>query len=491
MNSNFPKIGKYVLDSLSIGMYNSPLMLLREYIQNSTDAIDEEKEYDFKGNKEFKIDIQIDGRNRSLKIFDTGAGVPIDQAFNLLLSIGESNKNSIKNRGFRGIGRLGGLGYCDNLKFKTKARGEDVYTICNWDCNKLRKLIKDKNNFNAPEIIKKVTDFGQYPYKGSKQEHFFDVKMENVISSRDILLNVPKVKSYLSEVIPAPFNFDKFSLAEEIDTTLRKNVSKYQTYSVYLNGKLISKPYVDRVMIRGKIKDRISDIKYVELSNIFGKSAFGWIGKLRLLGSIAPSSLVDGIRIRSGNILVGDKNLLSEFFRERRFNSYLIGELHIINHKLIPNSRRDDFEDNEYREEFYDCFIKEIGLPYSREIRKESYKRSIENNKLAGNKIIERVDYIVKKGYFSEIQKNKIKRELENLKHKNNGNNDNYLNKKIIDLNKAQSFFNKEQKTIPINTGAFLKKISDVIFENSSDQSKADKIVRNIINISKNSALSQ
>ncbi|GAH39577.1 unnamed protein product, partial [marine sediment metagenome] len=34
-------MGKYVLDSLSFGMYNHPFMILREYIQNSVDAIDD------------------------------------------------------------------------------------------------------------------------------------------------------------------------------------------------------------------------------------------------------------------------------------------------------------------------------------------------------------------------------------------------------------------------------------------------------------------
>ena len=33
-------IGKHILDTISIGMYNYPLMVFREYIQNSADAID-------------------------------------------------------------------------------------------------------------------------------------------------------------------------------------------------------------------------------------------------------------------------------------------------------------------------------------------------------------------------------------------------------------------------------------------------------------------
>ena len=34
-------IGKHALESLTTGMYSDPLVVFREYIQNSADAIDE------------------------------------------------------------------------------------------------------------------------------------------------------------------------------------------------------------------------------------------------------------------------------------------------------------------------------------------------------------------------------------------------------------------------------------------------------------------
>ena len=34
-------VGKFILDTLSTGMYNNPLMVIREYIQNAVDALDE------------------------------------------------------------------------------------------------------------------------------------------------------------------------------------------------------------------------------------------------------------------------------------------------------------------------------------------------------------------------------------------------------------------------------------------------------------------
>ena len=119
-----PVVGKFVLDSLSIGMYNHPLMVLREYIQNSVDSID----LLYKGRRankhRAKIEIQIDGRNRIVTVKDSGGGIPAGTVWNAIYSLGESTKNKITDRGFRGIGRLGGLGYCECLKFITKAPNE-------------------------------------------------------------------------------------------------------------------------------------------------------------------------------------------------------------------------------------------------------------------------------------------------------------------------------------------------------------------------------
>jgi len=486
MAKKLPKIGKYVLDTLSIGMYNSPLMLIREYIQNSTDAIDELEKHEVKKGYELKIEINVDGRNRTLKISDNGIGIPAKDASKVLLNIGESNKDSIHNRGFRGIGRLGGVGYCDRLKFKTKYIGETKYSVCDWDCNRLRRLIKNKNKYNASEIIKKVTDFKQLHYQGNYNDHFFIVEMGKVQSSRDILMNVPFIKNYLSQVLPVSFNKSKFSFSEEIDVILKKEIPKYKNYNVYINKEKIYKPYSDSVILRGKIKDKISKIEYIELKSVFGDLALAWIAKLKLYGSISPSCLVEGIRVRSGNILIGNKHLLDEFFRERRFYSYLVGELHIKDHRIVPNSRRDDFEDNEFREELYDSFIKNIGLPYSRMIRQESIKRNAEKNKLLGNEIIRSADNVIDNGYYSEIQKNKIIRRLKNYKNKkNNGNNEDEIVKKMIDLYNAESFFSKRNSDFSYRTKCFLQKTSDIVFQNSLDEIKAEKIVERIINRAK------
>ena len=69
---------------------------------------------------------------------------------------------------------------------------------------------------------------------------------------------------------------------------------------------------------------------------------------------------------------VGDNHLLDRCFKEGRFNSYIVGEIHTCDKNLIPNSRRDDFVDNSAKTTLYNLIEKELGLPLSKEIREKS-----------------------------------------------------------------------------------------------------------------------
>lgn len=482
MQNKRPKIGKFILDSLSVGMYNHPLMLIREYIQNSTDSIDESLGERSSNTKEAKIEIYIDGRTKSLTIFDNGVGIVAEKAWNTLHDIGKSEKNASDNRGFRGIGRLGGLGYCEELQFKTKAKGEKIYSAAKWKCDRLRTLINEENEIDTSGLIKKITEFSQNNYKGGYEDHFFIVKMVNLQSSREILLNVPLIKEYLSEVAPVPFDSKAFSFADEIDRELKKKVPKYETYNIYVNGEQIFKSYSDLLTLRGEKKDKIKSIEFVELRNLYSTLAFGWTAELNLLGSIHSSSLMDGIRVRCGNILIGDKSLLSDFYRERRFNNYLLGELHIVNTRLVPNSRRDDFADNEVREEFYDSFIKNIGLPYSKKIRQASIERNKKKGKSLEQILLERTRLIIENGYFSDIQKNKIIEELLQLRNeKGNGDDNEFIDDLIVKINESKHFLLKQEVNFSDQTVKTMKSVFNIIFRECKEKKLAEKIVERIV----------
>ena len=473
-------IGKHILDTLSIGMYNNPLMLFREYIQNSVDSIDQLNK-SRKGNvKNLRIEIIINGRARSITIQDNATGIRAKDVLRKLHDIGRSSKKVKTNRGFRGIGRLGGLGYCEELRFITKAKNESIYSVSKWDCAKLRKLISGNNDsLDATKLVESVAELSQYKYTKNKRDHFFIVEMYNVRSSRNVLLDVPVIKSYLSQVVPAPFK-DDFSHKREIERALKGKISNYKTYEIFVNGEQVYKPYINSVKVGDRKTDRIRKIDFIEFSNGNGTLTFGWIANLELLGRVNSTGLVDGVRLRSGNILVGDKDLLCDYFRERRFNSYLVGELHVVDHRLVLNSRRDDFEDSQYKEEFYNCFIKEIGLPFSRKIREVSEGRSQKKNELLNNKLIGTANNIIKNGYIAERQKEEIVIELARLKDDINGKDiDNLLallntSVHFLDLKKRKAKISSQKKIM-------LKSMFDIVYKECTNKEQAGKIVNKIV----------
>ena len=118
-----PFVGAHVLESITAGMYDNPLMAYREYVQNSSDAIDQAIAEGRLEPDQGRIDIQIDGEKRCITIEDNGTGVSSQEAFDLLGDLGASPKDGTSERGFRGIGRLGGLGYCECIRFETRRLG--------------------------------------------------------------------------------------------------------------------------------------------------------------------------------------------------------------------------------------------------------------------------------------------------------------------------------------------------------------------------------
>lgn len=68
-------IGKYTLESLTNGMYASPLDLYREYIQNAVDSIDAAIAEKLERPEYFEIAINLDHEKNMLSIFDNGRGL--------------------------------------------------------------------------------------------------------------------------------------------------------------------------------------------------------------------------------------------------------------------------------------------------------------------------------------------------------------------------------------------------------------------------------
>lgn len=154
------QVGKYTLESLTTGMYSDPKIIYREYIQNSVDSLETAVEANLLEPQSMRIDILVDAENSYIAIRDNGTGIATSKAVPTLMNIGSSTKRHSNNRGFRGIGRLGGMSYCSRLVFSTSAENETTKTIVEFDCKKLRQLLVPGANdyFREPQGLDDLSE---------------------------------------------------------------------------------------------------------------------------------------------------------------------------------------------------------------------------------------------------------------------------------------------------------------------------------------------
>src|SRR6202030_3858183 len=118
--------------------------IYREYVQNAADGIDEARVGGIlTPTAPGQVEISIDQQARSIRIRDNGTGVPWAQFAERLSNLGASSKRGTSARGFRGVGRLAGLGYCQELIFRSRADGEREVSELRWDCRRLKTIMRD------------------------------------------------------------------------------------------------------------------------------------------------------------------------------------------------------------------------------------------------------------------------------------------------------------------------------------------------------------
>lgn len=339
-------VGKDILDLLAGSMYIDPLDIYREYVQNAADAIDEARDQGLHFTQQPDVAISFNQAERIVRIRDSGIGIPAKEFENRLTSIGASQKRGKKMRGFRGVGRLSALGYCQELVFRSCAEGDDRVSEMRWDGRVLRERMRDQNfSGGLAEIIQAAVTINKLPVDGFPRR-FFEVELRKVSRLRnDLLLNEDIVRSYLSQVAPVPFSRE-FKFGQEIQSYLEMHGVRSPIHIEINDGKgQIFHRAQNNIWLKDSVSTPVGSIEYVEYQGSDGEiSAIGWITDHAYAGAIPKKNGLGGIRLRAGNIQIGNESILAEFFPEARFTGWAIGDIHVISPKILPNGRRDEFE---------------------------------------------------------------------------------------------------------------------------------------------------
>ncbi|MFA7268285.1 MAG: ATP-binding protein [Sterolibacterium sp.] len=338
-------VGKDILELLANAMYVDPLTIYREYIQNAADSIDEARQAGLSMDDP-NIIITLDHATRTVRIRDNGESIHNSEFVKRITAIGASHKRGTNLRGFRGIGRLSGLGYCQELIFRGKAEGDSKIVEVIWNSRALREKLRDLNYAGSlVDIIREIVTYTEKPVT-DKAKRFFEVELRKVGRLKnDLLMNEELIRSYLSQVAPVPFHPD-FAYGEQIQSFLTdRGVRSPIRIELNDNAGQIYHRGRNSITFNPNITDNLRGIEFVEIAGDDGELlAFGWICDHAYMGAIPKKLGFGGIRLRAGNIQVGDESLLAPLYPEQRFASWAIGDIHVLTKKIIPNGRRDDFE---------------------------------------------------------------------------------------------------------------------------------------------------
>jgi hypothetical protein len=348
-----PYFGGFVLETLTVGMYEESRNAIREYVQNGFDSI-QRAIYELKLLKpgEGLIHIIFDDDLNGITIRDNGAGLPVSLANQILTSIGASRKDYRSDAGFRGIGRLAGIVFSDTVRFRTKAAGEAEETEVTFNAALMRGLMSPgKGSELTAEALLVRCVSASIREADPQLPPFFEVKLRGFKEPPDECKQPKLMARFVSQVAPVPYReefehrIDIHAHAHEFGIGIDEVALVIEAPGQAPQG--VFKPYSARYEVR----DAEDLVPLIEVQYFKSPTDrwWGWLGKKAEPGSYLEAD-VRGVRIRAKNIQIDGEGVVREIFQKRsastaRYQDWFMGEIFVDLKALTPNARRDGFED--------------------------------------------------------------------------------------------------------------------------------------------------
>lgn len=271
-------VGARLLNIITESLYDKPIVVFREYVQNSADSI-------LKKGKNDNSSIKIWYNNNSLFFLDNGEGINEADFYKKIVTIGLSDKEETKNIGYKGIGRLSGISYCSKLKFiNILDFSNSRFQMCSMDCDLFKRSRPDYNDKSYNELIEEICCFDEKLDKdeiceihnliGSNDEIFetenegFLVILEDISEVLKSIFSKTNMNSFdreLGWLLPVDFRqelYDDHSdLLLEFTGDDGENKSIVECFNIYFNGNKIYRPLTSD-MLRPCIS--LKELKYAK-----------------------------------------------------------------------------------------------------------------------------------------------------------------------------------------------------------------------------------
>lgn len=332
-------IGEFLLNILTEGLYNQPDLIIREYIQNSHDAICEWKAAPTKG----QIDIQISWPN--VHIFDNGPGMDRSELLHAMSNIGKSFKDISASSGFMGIGKLAGLSMADRVEIHSCKYGSLERNWVTFNSNEMltsirERRLKGETQRSIIDTLNAHTHYNTNPVEESPETHYTAVHLLSI--HEEYKEKIQNIDFFIKSIgLVAPVIQDpRFEYAEQIDEMLSQKIpSHYQPVDIFINGKPVYRPYIE-----GLNKPEAIHVTDDEGNTV----AYGWAclytASERNKRQI-PDEKLRGIQLIQRGIAIGSRNLPEEMELYRSTGNIIYfrwysGELYITEPKIILSADR-------------------------------------------------------------------------------------------------------------------------------------------------------
>lgn len=345
-----PKAGKNLLKICMGDIYPNPMVVYREYVQNSCDSLQEAEQCGLFSQKTEKT-VSISIESKSITIHDRGVGVKNDDVEKCLIWLSYSQKTG-QAIGRYGIGRLTGAKYCDELVFETSACGEPCKNTIHFNAKKAREILASDEEYEVQEVIKMVTTRTRDEEK--VDQHYFRVTLDNVFERH--LLDEEMAKRYLAETVPVDYStsFKDYILnpAFEKNSEFESLCKELITCNVFLNGTPIRKPYDSSVTNSSNQEERVGNANFFKLEHEGELLAWGWYAMTVSAKQFTGTVPFRKIRLRQLNMAVGDETYFDNLYSKDADSSYFIGEVFAVHESIEPTTGREGLTDNDYKKMF-------------------------------------------------------------------------------------------------------------------------------------------
>lgn len=444
-------MGKRILETLTSSLYVNPIVIFREYVQNS---IDSKIEKNIPMN-DFYVTISTNLEKKEILIKDNGMAIKtnetkIDSNGNVeeysfektMTSISKSAKHE-KEIGYRGIGRLSAMPFCDELIFRSKAMGEDHINVCIWNGKEYGAFLDNGVDEDINSIFSKICRI-ESELCENIDDHYFEVQ---IINFNDELFNLIKSKVFVSrlkKILPLRYdpNFKSSkTIVKEYNTLMMGELEDYMC-NVSYNGEALYKEYTESMIGKSGLIFMPVQIKKGPNDDpqIIGLMWYSFDQKIEIKPEWKKTGL-NGIIIRSKNMIMGTNTEIADQLKNIATitHSEMVNTLRGVSGELLINTNL--LEDNASRDWFrynYASYYLTSVILYNYISRLKAYRYRISN-------------------YYNAVQHNEL--ESDNQK----------LLSKALDALKNLTEMDTEDVSNLIIQGTPTRKIDDSL-GNSSDE---------------------